>query len=158
MTDRARLLVRTSSAALVITASLQARTTSHVGSGSQTQPPRPVFKTEANYVREDVFRTLDGEPVADLTHADFEILEDRVLQKIDAFERIAIGPAGPQDTRREPQTVAESRAMAADPHTRVFVIAQLSLAPLAPGAYLIEEAAGSGARERMRDGRSSRSG
>src|SRR5438034_1682374 len=132
MADRTRFLVWIS-AAIVITAGLKARTTTttSVGSGfsrtvphttTQTEPQRPVFKTEANYVRVDAFPTIDGQPVADLTQDEFEILEDGVAQKIDAFEHIIIRPAGPQVTRREPNTVAESRAMAADPHARVFII------------------------------------
>ncbi len=88
----------------------------------QDQPQRPVFRTEANYVRIDVFPTRDEQPVPDLTQAEFEIFEDKITQKIDAFERVVISPAGPQETRREPNTVAESRAMAQDPRARVFVL------------------------------------
>ena len=40
---------------------------------AQVQPPQPTFRTEANYVRVDVYPTRDGAPVADLTAADFEI-------------------------------------------------------------------------------------
>jgi VWFA-related protein len=91
--------------------------------GGQTPPPQtPVFKTEANYVRVDVFPTADGRPVTDLTQADFEILEDHAPQKIDAFEHIVVRGNIPQETRREPNTVAESRAMMEDPAARLFVI------------------------------------
>jgi hypothetical protein len=49
---------------------------SGLGQGSQSQPPPPQpFRTEANYVRVDVYPTKDGAPVTDLTQADFEVLE-----------------------------------------------------------------------------------
>ncbi|HEY2906286.1 MAG TPA: VWA domain-containing protein [Vicinamibacterales bacterium] len=88
---------------------------------SQEQP-RPTFKTEVNYVRVDVFPTRDGQPVTDLTAADFEVLEDKVPQKIDAFQHIAVRGNVPQDARREPNNVRESRAMMEDPNARVFVL------------------------------------
>jgi VWFA-related protein len=88
---------------------------------SQEQP-RPTFKTEANYVRVDVFPTRDGVPVDDLSAEDFEVFEDKVPQKIDAFQHIVVRGNAAQDARREPHTVAESRAMLEDPNARVFVI------------------------------------
>ena len=36
-------------------------------------PPQPTFRTEANYVRVDVYPTRDGAPIPDLTQADFEL-------------------------------------------------------------------------------------
>lgn len=88
-----------------------------------TEPPQlPPFRVEATYVRVDAYVTEDGEPVRDLTVDDFEILEDGVLQSIEQFELVEVRPAGPQATRREPRTVAESRDMAADPRARVFVL------------------------------------
>ena len=40
------------------------------------QPPPPTFRTEANYVRVDVYPTnKDGTPVTDLRQEDFEVLE-----------------------------------------------------------------------------------
>jgi VWFA-related protein len=89
---------------------------------SQDQPPRPTFKTEANYVRVDVFPTKDGQPITDLTAADFEVFEDKVPQKIDAFQHIVVRGNIPQDARREPNNTRESRAMMEDPNTRVFVL------------------------------------
>jgi hypothetical protein len=79
--------------------------------GVQPPPPPqpPTFRTEASYVRVDVYPTRDGAPVLDLTKDDFEILEGGAAQKIDQFEHIVIRPAGPQDTRIEPNSVAESR-------------------------------------------------
>src|SRR6185295_4471055 len=68
-------------------------------------PPQPTFRTEANYVRVDVFPTRDGAPVADLTQSDFEVLEDRVTQKIEQFEHVVIRGNLPQDLRAEPNSV-----------------------------------------------------
>src|SRR6267143_2153794 len=70
-------------------------------------PPQPTFRTEANYVRVDVYPTKDGAPVADLTQADFEVLESGALQKIEQFEHVVIRATVPQDLRIEPNTVLE---------------------------------------------------
>ena len=83
---------------------------------------QPTFRVEANYVRVDVFATRDGVPVTDLAAADFEVKEDGALQRIEAFEHVMVRGPAPVDAGREPQTVAESREMARDPRTRVFVI------------------------------------
>lgn len=88
---------------------------------AQDQPP-PTFKTEANYVRVDVYPTRDGQPVMDLTAADFEVLEDKVPQKIDAFQHIVVRGNVPQEVRREPNTLAESRQMLENPNARAFVV------------------------------------
>ena len=110
MTARARF-VRVAASLVFLTAIIAAQ-----------DQPRPTFKTEANYVRVDVFPTKDGQPVTDLTAADFEVLEDKIPQKIDAFEHIAVRGNVPQDARREPNTIRESRAMLDDPNARVFVV------------------------------------
>jgi hypothetical protein len=89
---------------------------------SGTEPPRPTFRTEANYVRVDVFPTRDGQPVPDLRQDEFELLDNGVPQKIEQFERIVIRGNVPQALRREPTSVAESRAMLEDPRARVFVL------------------------------------
>jgi len=86
------------------------------------QPPQPTFRTEANYVRVDVYPTKDGMPVTDLTQGDFEILEERAPQKIEQFEHVVIRGGQPQETRVEPNTVAESRAMAQSSRARIFVL------------------------------------
>jgi VWFA-related protein len=83
----------------------------------------PTFRTDASFVLTDVFVTADGKPVTDLTEADFEVKEDGVVQTIRSFEAVrhdlhpTIGAP-----RRNPGTVAESEAMAADPRRRVFVV------------------------------------
>lgn len=88
----------------------------------QDQIARPTFRTGANYVRVDVYPTRNGTPVTDLQRDDFEILEDKVPQTIEQFEHVVIRSAGPQDTRREPNTIAESRQATLDPRARVFVL------------------------------------
>jgi VWFA-related protein len=85
-------------------------------------PQQPTFRTEANYVRVDVYATKDGIPVPDLRQDEFELLEGGLPQKIEQFERVVIRAAGPQDTRLEPSTVAESRSMAATSRARLFVL------------------------------------
>lgn len=85
-------------------------------------PQRPTFRTEANFVRVDVYPTADGKPVLDLTREDFEVLEDGRRQSIDSFERIRIGAAGPQPRRGDPNSLEAMRQAAADPRSRVFVV------------------------------------
>ena len=86
------------------------------------EPPQPTFRTEANYVRVDVYPTLNGAPLTDLQKDDFEILEQGEPQTIDAFEHVMATGSVPQDMRREPSSVAESRAMLENPRARVFVL------------------------------------
>ena len=90
---------------------------------ANTPPPQPpTFRTEANYVRVDIYPTRDGAPVTDLTQADFEISEGSAPQTIEQFEHIVIRQAGPQDIRMEPNTVRESLAMAQSSRARLIVL------------------------------------
>jgi VWFA-related protein len=86
------------------------------------QPPQPTFRTEANYVRVDVYPTRDGAPLTDLRKEDFEVVENGAPQTIEQFEHVVVRAAGPQETRVEPSTVAESRAMAETARARLFVV------------------------------------
>jgi VWFA-related protein len=88
----------------------------------QPNPPQPTFRTEANYVRVDVYPSRDGAPVPDLRQEDFEVVENGVPQRIEQFERIVVRAAGPQETRVEPNTVAESRSFAESSRARLFVV------------------------------------
>ena len=88
----------------------------------QQDPQRPVFRSEANFVRVDVFPTRNGAPVKDLVAADFEVLEDGVLQKVESFEFVQVRGNLAQPERRDPNTVQESREMMRDPRARVFVL------------------------------------
>src|SRR5580765_1491891 len=89
---------------------------------AQSQTAPPTFRTGANYVRVDVYPTRGGTPVTDLRREDFELLDDKVPQTIDEFEHVVVRSAGPQDARREPNTVAESRQAALEPRARVVVL------------------------------------
>ena len=82
----------------------------------------PTFRGGANYVRVDMFATTNGEPVEDLRLDELELLEDGARQQIETFEHVKVRPAGPQETRVEPNSVAEGRQMAAEARARVFVI------------------------------------
>src|SRR5438105_1221382 len=70
-------------------------------------PPAPTFRADASYVRIDVFPTLNGAPVTDLGRDEVELFEDRVPQRIDAFEHVVTGA---------------SRAVPQGPRARVFVV------------------------------------
>jgi VWFA-related protein len=89
---------------------------------AQSQSAPPTFRTGANYVRVDVYPTRGGVPVTDLQREDFELFDDKVPQTIDEFEHLVIRSAGPQETRREPNTIAESRQALLEPRARVFVL------------------------------------
>ncbi len=108
----------------------------------QPQPPQPqppVFRTEANFVRVDVYPLKDGKPVQGLKLEDFEVLEDGVAQKIESFEHVVIRSAGPQETRREPSSQRESLQEAANPRNRVFVIFLDTTHVSVDGSHTIKE-------------------
>src|SRR5262245_48456291 len=73
-------------------------------------PPQPTFRTEANYVRVDVYPTRDGVPIADLTKDDFEIVESGAPQKIEQFEHVLFRGVA-QDSVIEPNSVRDARRM-----------------------------------------------
>lgn len=89
---------------------------------SPQEPGPPTFRLGANYVRVDAYPTRNGEPVSDLERTDFELLEDGVPQTIAQFERVALQPPTDRESRRDPNTVAESREQAGDPRRRVVVV------------------------------------
>src|SRR5688572_19851034 len=76
---------------------------------AQRDTQQPTFRTAANYVRVDMYATLDGKSVGDLRLEEVEVLEDGVLQKIEAFEHVQVPRAGSQDTRVEPDGLRASR-------------------------------------------------
>ena len=86
------------------------------------EPPQPTFRLEANYVRVDVYAMQGDKAIEDLRADEVELLEDGVPQKIEGFEHIKVRPSIAPELRRDPASVSESRALAADPRTRVFVI------------------------------------
>lgn len=94
-------------------------------SGAATPPqgqPPSIFRTDANFVRVDVYPTKDGKPLQDLRAEDFEVLEDGAVQSIQTFEHVVVRPAGPQAQRAEPSTIGESVQLAGNPRNRVFVL------------------------------------
>lgn len=90
------------------------------------QPPQPgpppTFRSEANYVRVDVFATKDGVPVTDLTADDFELFEDNAAQSIEQFEHVTVSSTTTREERRDPTSPAQGREQAAEPRRRVYVI------------------------------------
>ena len=88
----------------------------------QAEQPLPRFRGGANLVRVDAYVMQGGVPVTDLTAADFELVEDSAYQRVEQFEIIRPRGPAPQSERREPNSVAESREMAAAPDARVFVL------------------------------------
>ena len=99
-----------------------------VSLSSQAKPPaapaeqQPTFRTGVNYVRADVYPTANGQIVRDLRPEEFELREDGALQKLDSVRFVDPGPPTPQAVRVEPNSAAESRAAAADPRARLFII------------------------------------
>jgi VWFA-related protein len=88
---------------------------------AQTQTPS-VFRAGTNLVLVDAYPQRDGRIVEGLTPDDFDVLEDGVPQKVDAFEFVRIDPGVSGAARRDPNNVREMREQAADPHNRVFVV------------------------------------
>jgi len=88
----------------------------------RTSDTPPTFRAGANYVRVDMYAMRDGEVVEDIRPDEIQLLEDGARQTIETFEHVRVLPAGPQESRIEPNTVVESRQMAAEARARVFVI------------------------------------
>jgi VWFA-related protein len=92
---------------------------------AQAQAPAattPTFRTDASYVRVDVFATANGRPVVDLTADDFEVFEDGQRQTISQFEYINVQAAAPEVIRQEAASVAQSRLPSIDPRARVIIL------------------------------------
>lgn len=104
--------------------SLHAQQPSPAQAPTSNQPPQPPpqFRTEANFVRVDVYATKDGAPVRDLTAADFQVIEDGVPQRVETFEHVLIRPSGSQAARIEPDNQEAGNQMAGNPRNRMFVL------------------------------------
>ena len=85
-------------------------------------PQQPTFRTGVNLVRVDAYPSRDGKIVEGLTAADFEVLEDGVLQKIESFQFVEFEQNAPLEERRDPNSQREAFELAADPARRVFVL------------------------------------
>ena len=115
------VLRRVALASLAIVLALGSLPTLLAGQTPQ-KPQQPVFRSDAHYVLVDAYPIRDGKVVEGLTAADFEVREEGVVQTIDTFEFVPGGDAEPESARRDPNSVAESRAAVADPRARAFVV------------------------------------
>lgn len=88
----------------------------------EPQQPRPVFRSDAHFVTVDAYPLRDGKVVEGLTKADFVVEEDGQPQTIENFEFIEGASGAAETARRDPNTIAESRLLAADARTRAFVV------------------------------------
>ncbi|HSC27270.1 MAG TPA: VWA domain-containing protein, partial [Vicinamibacterales bacterium] len=111
---------RVSSALLAF--SLLALATPSAESAADRGAQQPPIRTEATFVRVDVYPTKDGRPVPGLTKKDFEVFEDGVLQTVQTFEHIQIRSAGATLDVAEPASQREMLQEAANPRNRIFVI------------------------------------
>jgi len=87
---------------------------------AQTQQPPPRFRTEANFVRVDVYATQAGRPLTDLRVEEFEVFEDGAPQSIASFEAVSIRTPGSAATTSEPTSERESMQRAL--RSRVSII------------------------------------
>jgi VWFA-related protein len=87
------------------------------------QPPQqPTFRTGVNFVRVDAIVTdRQGNPVADLKQADFEVLEDGKAQTIESFRFIKVDGTAPVETVSRIRTRADEERAAANEDARIFV-------------------------------------
>ena len=116
---RIRLLV-----ALAVVAFLAAATLGGQSPPATPQQPTP-FRTGVNFVRVDVYPTSkDGRHVADLSAADFEVLENGAPQEIATFEHVIITGWGgvPAAQRIDPDSTRTENQLASDPRRRLFVL------------------------------------
>lgn len=102
-------------------------------------PTLPQFRAGAVLVTVDAYPQLNGRIVEGLTAGDFEVLEDGKPQKIENLEFVRIEPAAPEAIRRDPSTIGEMRAIAADPHARVFVAFLDQLHTTVEGSHAIRQ-------------------
>lgn len=84
-------------------------------------PQQPTFRSAIQSVRVDLYAMQNGQPVGDLRLEEIQLLEDGVAQAIQTFERITYAAASAMPPS-EPRTLDESRRLAADPRSRLFVV------------------------------------
>ena len=109
-------------AACAALAGLAADGAAPAGGQAAAQTQQPTFRAAANFVQVDVYPTANGQPVADLSKDEFDVLEDGVLQSVATFEHVSVRPAAPDAPRAEPRSTAEEKSLIADPHNRLFVL------------------------------------
>jgi VWFA-related protein len=90
------------------------------------QPDRPdrqqPIRVDATLVRVDAYPTRNGQLVEGLQSADFELLEDGVVQKIATFEHVALRRGGPQSARVDPSSQRDMLQAVASSRNRVFAV------------------------------------
>ena len=105
---------------------LVAATLVQVGSARQDPqtPAQPTFRTDINFVRVDVIVTEKGEPVTNLTEADFQLREDGKPQAIEQFRLIKVdGTQRPGDPPlRQIRNRDDEESEATRDDTRVIAI------------------------------------
>jgi VWFA-related protein len=83
---------------------------------------QPVFRAGINFVRVDVIVTdKQGNPVTDLTQADFEIAEDGKPQTVETFKLVKVDMTAPEYTSRAIRTREDEEVAASDENSRIFV-------------------------------------
>jgi VWFA-related protein len=106
-----------------------------VSVGTSQQPPtnsaptapsapdqQPVFRTGINFVRVDAIVTdRQGNPVGDLSEADFEVSEDGKPQRIEQFRFIRVDGTAVPETQGRIRTRADEERAAANDDARIFV-------------------------------------
>lgn len=114
---------------LALSLAISLATFAVAGLAQQGQPPSAppaqqpsVFRGGANFVVVDAYPQRDGRIIEGLTAADFHVLEDGKPQAIESFEFVRVEGGLPEETRRDPNSITEMRALAADPRNRVFVV------------------------------------
>jgi VWFA-related protein len=94
---------------------------STLGPGTFSAAPQQPIRVGTNFVRVDAYPMKDGHIVTGLKAEDFEVLEDGVVQKIEAFEQVAIS-RGAYTSRIEPNTAGEMNRALGNPRSRVFLL------------------------------------
>src|SRR5471030_2485497 len=86
----------------------------------------PIFRAGINYVRVDVIISdKNGNPVADLQPADFDVFEDNKLQKIDTFKLVKLDGGTAESMKEPPKEIRndyDEEAEAARDDVRLFAI------------------------------------
>lgn len=112
--------------ALLVACALAVLTSSAASSRQAAQPEQPpghrqIFRTDAALVRVDVRVLREGRALADLARTDFELFEDGVPQRVEAFEYVRAEGAR-SSVAAEPGNTAAALELAADPRNRVFIL------------------------------------
>jgi VWFA-related protein len=100
--------------------------------------PQQPIRVGTNFVRVDAYPMKDGQIVTGLEAADFEVLEDGVVQKVETFEHVLPMP-GPYTARTEPSSQREMTRELGKPRSRVFLIFLDGLTVDRAGSHYITE-------------------